>query len=219
MNIRMIGFFLTMMFVVPSGMYAQDFIGVESNEQIILKKLQSIIEVKARDARDTSVQIQISTNNKKNALSWSIASVAGLITVFILMKKWNVVQRPESFVGFLGQTFKIMAGGALGGGFIGVAYYPIINFIVTMIEASVDDETQTSELIKKDALLEFVRRWPEFKQYAPSSLAQTFDDLYANYMKQGALLVFTDQDVAHLIDTILIECINEHTKKIGDVGA
>jgi hypothetical protein len=110
----------------------------------------------------------------------------------------------------------MVLGISIGTTVLAFLFSPFIRFFVRTIFRT-PQESRNLEHIHRDALIEFVRNWNNFKPYTPPSLHPTFDTLYRRYLQQKANLIIEEAEAGKLIDAVIVRCIEEHTRKLGDI--
>lgn len=173
--------------------------------QFVSIKLQEIIEsFRARMPQDAAV---LEEDAKKNELIADVsASALGYFVALMIM--YNVIERPNGALDAVVKVAYASLGTAVAGTLLGMSFHPVCKFFV-MAGVRIAEEMKSPELVHHAALTEFVRHWHEFKPQTPEHLRPCFDELYASYIKNGAMLVIKPDQASKVISDIISACLTD----------
>lgn len=198
--------------ILSVGLVAQPADSVNTidgkQDSVIIKNLQEILERCSQEMADGHCNGNKDTEGMSSQMETTISYTLGCITALGLMSTF--LEKPRNFMSFWTFVLELGLGTCIGGAVLNVVYHPIVR-LLRMLFRQISDGSDRSGLYCK-VLAGFVQRWPELRWQAPVPLHAQFDELYLNYLKNGAKIELTEDDAKKLFDDVVMSCIDDSTK-------
>ena len=187
--------------LVSGFAYAQTTEQSTYNNHDIIMKLQEIIESHAQQQTPNTLieQKNMLEREIQSQAHYTSMAIGCALSIIFLVK---LTPSPQSPLEFLWKALLFQIEVAIGSFLLGIAMQPIFEFILMTL---CTDKNRALRPINfyHDVLVEFIRLWPNVRSFASAAIQEQCDNLYCNYINNGAHLAISDETAKEIIELLL----------------